>query len=159
MARSQLSWGVLGLRAIRRRPFFPRRILSGLLLCALILSSGSLVAGARVVSGQWEHTMTTDGEPGSDKVTDCMTPEEAASINGDSQGGRAFFEKKAHGACKLKVFELKGSTMSYVVNCGARSVENTVTFHGETSEGVTVSKGPEGTQTMHVNSRRLGACR
>ena len=48
--------------------------------------------------------------------------------------------------------------MSYVISCGDRSIENTVTFHGETSEGVTISKGPDGTSTMHVKSRRLGAC-
>jgi Protein of unknown function (DUF3617) len=136
----------------------PKHVVFGTVLCGLTLSSGLLLAGARVVGGQWEHTMTTDGEAGSDKATTCMTAEEAASINGDSKSGRAYNERKAPGACKIKTFELKGNTMSYVVSCGNRSVENTVTFHGDTSEGTTISKGPEGTQTMHIKSRRLGAC-
>ena len=135
-----------------------KQVLFATVLCGLTLSSGSLLAGARVVSGQWEHTMTTDGEAESDKATDCMTAEEAASINGDSKTGRAYYERKAHGTCKIKMFELKGNTMSYVLSCGDRSIENTVTFRGETSEGVTISEGPDGIQTMHIKSRRLGAC-
>lgn len=125
----------------------------------MMLSSGLLWAGTRVVSGEWEYTTTTDGEPESQKTTACMSADEAAAINGDAKMARAFFERKSRGRCTIAKFELKGSTMSYTLSCGARSIENTVTFHGETSEGVTIAKGPDGTDTMHIKSRRLGVCR
>ena len=48
--------------------------------------------------------------------------------------------------------------MSYALSCGSHSVTNTVTFHGETSEGGTIATGPEGTETMRIKSRRLGGC-
>jgi hypothetical protein len=135
-----------------------KRVLFGTILCGLLLASGPLLAGARVVAGQWEHTMTTEGQTEPKKVSVCMTADEAASFNGDSKSGRAYFEKKMHAPCSIKTFELKGNTLSYLLVCGDRTIENTVTFHGETSEGVTVTKAPDGTHTMHVKSRRLGAC-
>jgi hypothetical protein len=87
-----------------------------------------------------------------------MSVEEAAAFNGDSTTGRAYFEKKQPKTCTIKRFELQGNTMSYQLGCGARSIENKVTFHGDTSEGVTVTKAPDGTHTMHTKARRLGAC-
>ena len=135
-----------------------KRIGSRTLSCALLLASGTLWAGSRVVGGQWEYTMTTDGETESNKITVCMSVEEAAAFNGDSTTGRAYFEKKQPKTCTIKRFELQGNTMSYQLGCGARSIENKVTFHGDTSEGVTVTKAPDGTHTMHTKARRLGAC-
>lgn len=142
------------IRRLLAPTFLARSILGGLLL-----SSGLLWAGPRVVSGEWEYTTTTEGEPESEKVTACLSADEAASMNGDAKTGRAFFEKKNHGRCTITKFELKGNTMSYALSCGARSIENTVTFHGETSEGVTIARGPDGTDTTHIKARRLGACR
>jgi hypothetical protein len=135
-----------------------KRTLCRTIICALLLAPWTLLAAARVMGGQWEHTMTTDGETQPRKVTACMSAEEAAAFNGDSKTGRAYFEKKAHGPCKIKSFEIAGNTMSYALTCGDRSIENKVTFHGESSEGVTITKGPDGTDTMHTKSRRLGAC-
>ena len=102
--------------------------------------------------------MTTDGQP-ERKVTVCMKADEVAGLNGDTKTGRAYFEKKMRGPCTIKTFELKGETLGYLLDCGDRTIENTVTFHGETSEGVTVTKAPDGTHTMHIKSRRLGPCR
>jgi Protein of unknown function (DUF3617) len=134
------------------------RTLSRAILCGLFLASGPLLAGVRVVSGQWEHTMTTDGETQSRKVTACLSADEAKGINGDSKAGRAYFEKKQKGPCKIKTFEIKGNTLSYALSCGDRTIENKTTFHGETSEGVSITKALDGTHTMHVKSRRLGPC-
>jgi hypothetical protein len=128
------------------------------IFCALLLASGAVWAGSRVVSGQWEYTMSADGETESNKLTACMTAEEAAAFNGDSKTGRAYFEKKQPRTCTIKSFELQGNTMSYRLACGDRSIENKVTFHGDTSEGVTITKAPDGTHTMHTKARRLGAC-
>jgi hypothetical protein len=135
-----------------------KRALFGSIFCGLLLASGPLLAGARVTAGQWEHTMTTDGQTEPKKVSACMKADEAASFNGDSKSSRAYFEKKMHGPCTIRTYELKGDTLSYLLSCGDRTIENTVTFHGETSEGVTVTKAPDGTHTTHVKSRRLGAC-
>jgi hypothetical protein len=103
-------------------------------------------------------TTTTDGEKEPEKVTACMKADEAAGFNGDSASGRAYFERKMGAHCTIKTFELKGGTLSYLLICGDRTIENTVTFHGETSEGVTVTRAPDGTHTMHVKARRVGAC-
>jgi len=135
-----------------------RLMLSRTILCGLLVASGPLLAGVRAVSGQWEHTMTTDGQAQSRKVSTCMTAEEAAGINGDAKTGRAYFEKKQHGPCKIKTFDVQGDTLLYVLSCGDRTIETKVTFHGETSEGVTTTKDKEGTHTMRLKSRRLGAC-
>ena len=134
------------------------RTLSRTILCGLVLAPGALLAGVRVMSGQWEHTMTTDGETLSRKVTACLSADEANGINGNSKTGRAYFEKKQKGPCKIKTFEIKGDTLSYTLSCGDRTIENRTAFHGETSEGVSVTKAPDGTHTMHVKSRRLGPC-
>lgn len=84
-----------------------------------------------------------------------MSVEEAAAFNGDSTTGRAYFEKKQPKTCTINRFELQGNTMSYQLGCGARSIENKVTFHGDTSEGVAVTKAPDGTHTMSLT--RVGA--
>jgi hypothetical protein len=86
------------------RPALCRTLLGGLLFM-----SGPLLAGDRVVSGQWEHTMTTDGQAQPRKVTACMSADEAAAFGGDSKTARAYFEKKAHGPCTVKAFEIQGT--------------------------------------------------
>ena len=135
-----------------------KRIGSQTVFCALLVAPGALWAGARVVNGQWEYTMTADGKAEPNTITVCMSAEEAAAFNGDSKTGRAYFEKKQPKTCTIKSFDLQGNTMSYHLECGARSIENKVTFHGDTSEGVTITKAPDGTHTMHTKARRLGAC-
>jgi len=135
-----------------------KRTLVGMISLGLLLVAAPLWAAARVLAGQWEHTMTTDGEAEPHKATVCMKAAEADGLNGDAKTGRAYFEKKMHGPCTIKTFELKGDTLSYLLSCGERTIENKVTFHGDSSEGVTVTHGPDGVLTMRTKSSRLGAC-
>ena len=135
-----------------------RRLLTGTILGGFLLASGTILAAARVVAGQWEYTMTTDGQAESRKATACMTADEAAAYNGDLATVRAYFEKKQRGPCKIKTVDVQGNTLSYLLTCGDRTIETKVTFHGDTSEGVTTTKVGATTQTTHTKARRLGAC-
>src|SRR5689334_2850312 len=136
-----------------------QRFLLRTLLGGLLLGSATVLGGVRAMSGQWEYVMTTDGQPEPRKTTACMSPAEAAAYNGDLATVRAYFEKKQRGPCKIKTIGVAGDTLSYVLDCGDRTIENKVTFHGDTSEGVMVAKTAAGkTQTTHTKARRLGAC-
>ena len=135
-----------------------QRILSSVILGGFLFASGSALGAPRVISGQWEYTMTTDGQEEPRKITSCMSVAEAAAYNGDLATVRAFFEKKQRGLCKIKTVEVQANSVSYFLSCGERTIENKITFHGDTSESVSVAKGPEGTQTMRTKARRLGAC-
>jgi hypothetical protein len=103
--------------------------------------------------------MTTDGA--TKTVSYCVSPEEAASINGDSKTGREFAEKKAQksgSSCVFKSYEIKGDTASYSLACGARTITDSTIYRGETSEGVKTAANEGKTVTTRVKSRRVGAC-
>ena len=128
-------------------------------LAGLMLAGSSpLLAAPRVVGGKWEHTIVQkDGA--ATKFAVCMTDAEAASINGDTATARAFFDKKMPpGKTTLKSLEIQGDTMSYVLVASDRTIESKTVFHGETSETVKTTKGPNGTETTTIKSRRVGPC-
>lgn len=103
--------------------------------------------------------MTTDGATRT--VTGCLSADEAASINGDSRSARDFAEKKGeklHSPCKIKSYEIKGDTGSYSLICGTRTITDTTTYHGETTEGVKTVTNEGKTVTTRLKSRRVGAC-
>ena len=128
------------------------------LLSPLVLVS-TAVAADRIASGKWESAMTTDGTTRT--VTYCISPEEAASINGDSKTGRDFAEKKAAksgSSCVIKSYEIKGETVFYSLTCGSRSITDATVFHGETSEGVKTITNEGKTVTTRLKSRRVGTC-
>ena len=47
-----------------------------------LLAAGPLRAADRMVAGQWQFTMTTEGSP--HDATHCVSPAEAGGVNGDS---------------------------------------------------------------------------
>ena len=103
--------------------------------------------------------MTTDGA--TKTVSYCVSPEEATSINGDSRSGREFAEKKAQksgSSCTFKSYEIKGDTGSYSLICGTRTITDTTTYHGETTEGVKTVTNEGKSVTTRLKSRRVGAC-
>jgi hypothetical protein len=137
-----------------------RKILFAVLVLLLpVLATPAASAADRIVSGKWEAAMTTDGT--TNTVSYCVSPAEATSINGDSKTGREFAEKKAQKAgssCAFKSYEIKGNTGSYSLACGSRTITDTTTYHGETSEGVKTVTNEGKTVTTRVKSRRVGMC-
>lgn len=122
-----------------------------------MLATGA-VAATLVVSGQWEH-VTDHGAAPSSKFVACMTEAEAVSLNSDSKSARSYFE---HSQPRLqnaiRAFDLRGNTLSYVIVVGDRTIESRTVFQGDRSETVKITKGPNGTDTTTLHSRRLGPC-
>lgn len=100
--------------------------------------------------------MTTDGATRT--VSYCISPAEAASINGDSRTGRDFATKKAGSNCTIKSYDIKGDTVSYSLVCGSRTIADTTIFHGETSDGVKTVTNDGATVKTLLKSRRVGNC-
>jgi len=100
--------------------------------------------------------MNTDGDLS--VVTSCMSAEDAKQFNGDSASGKAAAEKKNHGRCTIQSFTVKGDTVAYTLVCGSRTISNTTAFHGDTSEGTSITTVSGEVVTSHVKARRLGAC-
>lgn len=139
-----------------------RTIFIGTLFTSLLPLLATPAAGAaeRIASGKWEFAMTTDGATRT--VTSCLSADEAASINGDSKSAHDFAVKKGEklgSPCKIKSYELKGDTGSYVMACGDRTITDKTVYHGETSEGIkTVVTGGGKATSTHIKSRRIGTC-
>lgn len=130
-------------------------------LCSLLLLAIPAIATAadRMASGKWEAVMTTDGDTRT--VTFCISAAEAASINGGSLTGRDFAEQKAKKSgspCVIKAYDIKADTVSYILSCGPRTITDSTSFHGDTSEGVKTIVNAGTTITTRVKSRRIGAC-
>ena len=130
-------------------------------LCGLLLLMIPTIATAadRMASGKWEAVMTTDGDTRT--VSFCISAAEAASINGDSTTGRDFAEQKAKKSgspCVIKAYDIKADTVSYTLSCGPRTITDSTSFHGDTSEGVKTIVNAGTTVTTRVKSRRIGAC-
>ena len=136
----------------------PRRgALRALLL--LLLAAPAAHAADRVESGKWESAITADGALRT--TTYCITPEEAASLNGDSRTGREYAEKRARKAgapCTFRSYEIKGDTITYTMLCESRTITDKTVYHGQTSDGIkTIAKDGQ-THEMFIKSRRIGAC-
>jgi len=121
-----------------------------------LLAMQPVSAADRIASGKWESAITTDGD--TKTITHCISAAEAASLNGDSKSGRAFAEKKADGRCAISAYDINGATVSYTLVCGARTIKDKTTFHGETAEGTKTVTGQGETTTSTLKSRRIGPC-
>ena len=129
--------------------------LSGFLVLAATLSGR---AADRMAPGQWEFTLTGDGE--SRTLNQCMTPDQANEMNGDTTTARSFAEKRAKGRCTIKSYDVQGNTVKYSMVCGDRTIDSSTTFSGDTSEGTLKTTTADGkVDTRTVKAHRLGACR
>src|SRR3954453_17469748 len=117
------------------------RVVPLLSLLALGLSSSPLLAAERMEAGEWEFTTTTSGQ-GTHTFKKCMTPLDAASVNGDEKTGRAAAEKSAGQRCALKEYKIVGETVSYALACGSAAIASTATYHGDSFEGTMTTKRP-----------------
>ena len=128
-------------------------------LLLILLAARAAHAADRVESGKWESAITADGALRT--TTYCITPEEAASLNGDSGTGRDFAERKMRKAgvpCSFRSYEIKGDAVTYTMLCESRTITDKTVYHGQTSDGVkTITKDGQ-THEMFIRSRRIGAC-
>jgi hypothetical protein len=126
--------------------------------CGLLLAASPLRAADRMAAGKWEFTMTGQGE--SRTFSQCMMPDQANEVNGDTKTARAYAEKKAKGRCTIKSYDIQGDTVKYSLACGDRTIDSTTTFHGgNASEGVLKTTTADGkVDTKNIKARRVGAC-
>jgi uncharacterized protein DUF3617 len=139
-------------------PTLSRAILLTSLAALMAFAAPPLRAADRIMTGQYEFTMTTEGK--TQTSTRCVTPEEAKSVNGDAKAGRDYIEKAANGACTVRAYDVKGNTVSCTIACGAGVVRtSSATYHGDSFEGdVTTTAGGK-THTAHTKAKRVGACK
>lgn len=138
----------------RHRALFGPLLLSLGCLCYAV---SPLWAADRLVTGQWEFTVTTDGASHTSKH--CVTAEEAAGVNGTVATARAHSEEKAaRGHCSVKSFDIQGDTVTYSLTCGTRRIDSTTTFHGDSSEGSLTTTHEGKSVVTQVKAQRLGLC-
>jgi hypothetical protein len=132
-------------------------VLLTMVIGLLVSTSTPVRAADRMAPGQWEFTMTGDGESRTTKQ--CMTRDQANEMNGDTKTARSFAEKKANGRCTIKSYDVQGNTVSYSLVCGGRTIDSTTTFSGDTSDGTLKTTTADGkVDARIVKARRLGAC-
>jgi len=127
-------------------------------VCVLLFAGTLSVSAAdRMSAGQWEFTMT--GPDGSRTMKQCMTPDQANEMNGDTKTARGFAEKRTKGRCTIKSYDIQGNTVKYSLVCGDRTIDSRTTFTGDTSEGTLTTTTADGKVDLKsVKARRLGAC-
>lgn len=123
----------------------------------LFLFSTTVFAGDRIMTGQWEFAMTTDGATRT--ISQCITAEKAAEVNADSKSGRAQAEKDANGRCTVDAYDAAGDKVGYTLTCGGRVIKSMTTYHGDSSDGSLVTVADGKTTTTGVKAKRLGPCR
>jgi Protein of unknown function (DUF3617) len=132
------------------------RILVPSLGVVLLFAGARLDAADRMVPGQWEFTMTTNGETSSVKT--CITQELAASANGDTRSAREAAQRGAGTTCTISEFKVEGNVVSYSMKCADTTIGSTSTYHGESLEAVMKTKRGTAETTTAVKARRLGVC-
>jgi hypothetical protein len=127
-------------------------------VCVLLLTGTlSVWAADRMAAGQWEFTLTGTG--GSRTMKQCMSPDQANEMNGDTKTARGFAEKRANGQCTIKAYDIQGNTVKYSLACGGRTIDSRTTFTGDTSEGTLTTTTADGkVDVKTIKARRLGAC-
>jgi hypothetical protein len=131
---------------------------NGKVVLALWLAAApGAVAAERMVTGNWTFEMETAGQD-SRTFTRCISAEEAQSVNGDAASARAYAEKAAGANCTVKDFVVDGDTLTYTLVCGETTISSKATYHGDTFEGVMISKNGSTEATTHLKAHRIGAC-
>lgn len=99
------------------------------------------------------------GADGSRTMKQCMTPDQANEMNGDTKTARGFAEKRTKGRCTIKSYDIQGNTVKYSLVCGDRTIDSSTTFTGDTSEGTLTTTTADGkVDAKTVKAHRLGAC-
>ena len=127
------------------------------LLTFILIAAPFLRATERMKSGQWEVSITENGQAHTN--THCDTEDQVKGTNGSPEEVRTSLEKSATGIhCTIKDFKMENDTISYTYVCPGRSTASTTTYHGDTYESVVTSKIAGEEHTRQLKGRRLGAC-
>jgi hypothetical protein len=119
-----------------------------------LLAAPQTFAAARVQAGQWE-TKLTIGSSKPMRTEYCITPQEAALMNGDLATLRKYLEQstreKTAGRCAIRDVAIKGNQTIVTIACGKSVVVGTTTYHGDRYE----SSSSDGSSVM---GKRVGDC-
>ncbi|MCC7285697.1 MAG: DUF3617 family protein [Burkholderiaceae bacterium] len=110
-------------------------------------------AGAnRVKAGQWETTLQMFGQTMTKST--CITPADAAQINGDVRSMTAYVERvSAPSGCKVQDLRISGDQVSVTSVCGGGKPHvGTTTYHGDHYETVN-------TNGAKARAKWVGPCR
>ena len=136
---------------------FTRNVPAAVVCALLVAAALPLSAADRMAPGQWEFTLTGNGE--SRTMKQCMTADQANEMNGDAKTARGFAEKRNNGRCTIKSYDIQGNTVKYSLVCGDRTIDSSTTFSGDTSEGTLTTTTADGkVDAKTVKARRLGSC-
>ena len=124
------------------------------LLSVVMLACLALPAEAadRMRAGQWEGK--TIVKTRTFNTSNCITPGDAAGMNGDAKSIRTQLEKSIPPEiCKLTDIKANGNEVTYTSTCkvGAPNVIKTI-YHGDSFE----STGSDGTKS---EGKLVGACK
>jgi hypothetical protein len=119
---------------------------------ALACFAAPAAAADRVRAGQWDTTLDMLGRTMTRSA--CISPSDAAAINGDAKSIAAYVERvSAPVGCKVTDVKISGNQVSVTTVCAAgKQNVGTTTYHGDSSETVN-SNGAKS------QSKRVGACK
>ena len=104
----------------------------------------------RVHAGEWETTVESGGQSFSRKS--CVTPAQAAVMNGDDRTLGASLEKAMAGTgCTLTSVKASGNQVTVSSQCAMSANTGTTTYHGDSYDS-------ESTNGAKVHAKRAGAC-
>jgi hypothetical protein len=109
-------------------------------------------AADRVRAGQWETTLNMLGRTVTRSM--CISPSDAAAINGDAASIKGYTEKvSAPAGCKVTDVKISGNQVSVTTVCAAgKENVGTTTYHGDSSETVN-------TNGAKSQSKWVGPCK
>src|SRR5690242_6821495 len=109
-------------------------------MISLTLSAAGWLHGqVRMRAGLWENTVASNGRTATHNA--CITAEQDEASKGSVASMREAIEKALakNGPCTLKEFTVVGSVRTELIVCGARSIKNTTTFHGDSFETTSIT--------------------
>ncbi|MCU1349311.1 MAG: hypothetical protein JWO56_2341 [Acidobacteria bacterium] len=124
-------------------------------LAVTLFALTPLHAADRMQPGKWQFSMTSGGQTRSSSM--CITPERAASANGDTKSARAAAQRQSPN-CVIKAYNVSGDTVSYAMECGGTLLECNMTYHGDDYVGTLKATDQGQTHTTALKGHRLGSC-
>lgn len=128
------------------------------LIALPVAIAGWLQGQVRMRAGLWENTVTSNGRTVTRNA--CITPDQEENSKGTVASMRAAIEKSLAktGTCKLKEFNVMGTTRTEIMECGKTTIKNSTTFHGDSFETTSTSTTADVVKSTLMKGRRTGDC-
>lgn len=127
--------------------------IAGLLLVLNFLDARPAAAWLNMTEGEWETTITADGQTRS-LGTHCYTKADIAEMERVLKGTSA----RPDGSCRYSDFVQSGNSVRYTMTCRRGDDEQSSTvdavYQGNTASGTLSTAGV----TITTTSRRVGSC-